>query len=140
MGWPVSVAILIVLIYSTVIDIKYREIPIELYLCCLLPTAVLAQIWGFGPPLLEAIISAVVWGLVYFVLALFFGGGGGDIVMAAILSLWLGKHMALVVGVATVLLSVVIFIQKRRNRSGSIPSAPFFLAGYIIDRLLFIFA
>ncbi len=47
--------------------------------------------------------------------------------------------MALVVGVATVLLSVVIFIQKRRNRSGSIPYAPFFLAGYIIDRLLLAF-
>ena len=139
MGWPVSVSILIVLIYSTIIDIKYREIPIELYLCCLLPTAILAQLWGFGPPLLEALISAVVWGLVYLALARFFGGGGGDVVMAGTLSLWLGKHMVLVVGVATVLLSVVIFIQKRRAHSASIPYAPFFLAGYILDRLLLIF-
>ena len=73
--------IICVLAYSCWMDIRQREIPIELYLLVILPMGIIALIMGIGPGVFEAISMAVIVGICYTILALYFQGGGGDLIM-----------------------------------------------------------
>ena len=79
--------IICVLAYSCWMDIRQREIPIELYLLVILPMGIIALIMGIGPGVFEAISMAVIVGICYTILALYFQGGGGDLIMMVSLAL-----------------------------------------------------
>ena len=55
--------IICVLAYSCWMDIRQREIPIELYLLVILPMGIIALIMGIGPGVFEAISMAVIVGI-----------------------------------------------------------------------------
>lgn len=139
--WLITSILFLSLLLSTITDIKKREIPIEMFLYLIIPLGIVEQILGLGPPLLEAVVSFMIWGLTYLILAAFFGGGGGDAIMMASLGLCLGWSMAPIVIIATLLLAGYHLSIRNRNRADEateIPYAPFVLIGFIVERLLYL--
>lgn len=128
--------ILIVLIYSSWIDVKRREIPIELYLLLVLPMGIVGQVLKSGPDLFEAVSMTVIVGICYLILALCFQGGGGDLIMMVALAVCLGYGMILVMTISTVGLIVVNLI-KQKGMDTPIPYAPFVLLGVTVERVIY---
>lgn len=134
--YVLTIVLLIVLIYSSIVDIKKREIPIEWFLAVIIPIGIVAQVLHIGPPLNETIIITVIVAVIYFILALFFKGGGGDVIMMVALSVCLGKRMILIIGIATILLAVWrIFFWIAHKNNTEIPYAPVVLIGFLIERV-----
>ena len=134
--WMITAGIFSTLLLSSYLDLKKREIPIELYFFYLIPLAVIGQLFSAGPPLWEAIAAALVWGAVYLVLAMYCGGGGGDIVMMAVLAFCIGKSICLVV-IFCMVGMVAYGLVKRDWKMAAVPYAPFVLISFTIERILF---
>ena len=140
-SWLMSGILFLSLLLSTITDIKKREIPIEVFVCFILPLGILGQALGFGPPLWESVVSFMIWGVIYFILAAFFGGGGGDAIMMAALGLCLGWRMVPIVIVATLSLIIYHLVfnrRKKEKKATELPYAPFVLFGFIIERLMYL--
>lgn len=128
-----------VLIYSCWTDIRRREIPIELYLLIILPMGVIALIMGIGPGIFEAISMAVIVGICYTILALFFQGGGGDLIMMVSLAWCLGYQIIFVMAVSTAALFLFHFLELFKQKNVQIPYAPFVLLGFAVERMAYYF-
>lgn len=83
--YVLTIVLLIVLIYSSIVDIKKHEIPIEWFLAIIIPIGIVAQVLHIGPPINETIIITVIVVVIYFILALFFKGG--DVIMMVVIQL-----------------------------------------------------
>lgn len=134
--YALTIVLLAVLIYSSIVDVKKREIPIEFYLVVIIPIGTMAQVLHIGPPLHETIIITAIVGTIYLVLAIFFKGGGGDVIMMVALSVCLGKRMILIIGIATLLLAIWrIWLGIKHQNDKEIPYAPVVLIGFLIERV-----
>lgn len=131
-----TLLVFLVLLYSTVKDIRYHEIPIELFLFLVVPLGVLGQILQVGPGLFEVIAMTVITAICYLVLACFFGGGGGDVIMMTAVAACLGSGIIIVMAVATILL-VLYRILSGQERKAPIPYAPFVIVGFVIERIIY---
>ena len=131
--------IICVLAYSCWMDIRQREIPIELYVLVILPMGIIALIMGIGPGVFEAISMAVIVGICYTILALYFQGGGGDLIMMVSLALCLGYQIIFVMTVSTIVLFLFRFMELFKKKSVQIPYAPFVLLGFTVERIAYYF-
>lgn len=131
-----TLLVFLVLLYSTVKDIRYHEIPIELFLFLVIPLGVLGQILQVGPGLFEVIAMTVITAICYLVLACFFGGGGGDVIMMTAVAACLGSGIIIVMAVATILL-VLHRILNGQEPKAPVPYAPFVMAGFVIERIIY---
>ena len=128
-------SIVLLLLYSAVVDIQRREIPLA---ACLLADAVIvvALLWfGAGWATLGYhLLAGLILAGLYFVNALFFRGGGGDCLLAFSIGLALGVRAGLIIVILSSLCLGVfhIMLPKKLN---SYPLAPFlFLATLLYFR------
>lgn len=134
--WLITASIFSTLLLSSYMDVKKREIPIELYFFYLIPLSMIGQLFSAGPPLWESIVAAFIWGAIYLVLALYCGGGGGDVVMMMVLAFCLGKSICMIV--ICCMIGMVVYALVRRDwKMTSVPYAPFVLVSFTIERVLF---
>ena len=131
----ITCVLFFVLVYSCWTDIRRREIPIELYFLTILPMAIISLAIGVGPELFEAISMAVMVGICYTILALYFQGGGGDLIMMVSLSLCLGYRIILVMAISTAALFLFRFMELFKRKIAQVPYAPFVLLGFTVERI-----
>lgn len=134
-----SCVIFVVLAYSCWTDIRYKEIPIEVYFILVFPIGVVGLIIEEKPGLVESISMAVIMGVCFLILAVYFQGGGGDIVMMVSLSLCMGYRMILLLGIATIALFIYRLIGFAKKQCNQVPYAPFVFAGFIVERFCYYF-
>ncbi len=128
--------ILSLLIYDSVKDIKYREIPNEIS-----AAAALTMVLNFNIQNLWGLAAAAV----FFITALFTGKiGGGDVKLVIALSVVCGLWGTVFL-LFTAQLSMLIFyavyaaIMKIQGRTAekSLPFVPFITLGYLLLKLIF---
>ena len=131
-----TLLVFLVLIYSTAKDIRYHEIPIELFLFLVVPLGAFGQILQVGPGLFEVITMTLITALCYLILACFFGGGGGDVIMMIALAACLGNGIIIVMAVATILLTLYRVLGGQEPKA-PVPYAPFVIVGFVIERMIY---
>lgn len=122
---------------STIIDLKYRRIPIYLFFASIPLT--LAMQFYFKERLLFFLTGAIVMFAAYFLQALY-SGGGGDVIMMSTLGLTLGLMPSLIIIIFSVpcVLFQVLFAKRKKQISlkdalhCEYPVAPSIYTGYII--------
>ena len=134
--WIVTASVFSTLVLSAYLDLKKREIPVELFVYYLIPLGLIGQLFSVGPPLWEMIAAVVIWGSVYLVLAMYCGGGGGDVVMMATLAFCLGRSINLIV-ILCMVGTIVYGLMKKDRKMTSVPYAPFVLISFTIERILY---
>ena len=126
----------VLLIYDSVRDIKYREIPNEIS-----AAVALAMVFDFNVQNLWGLAAAAV----FFIAALFTGKiGGGDvkliIALSAVCGLW-GTVFLLFAAQLSMLVFYAVYAAamkiKGRTTEKSLPFVPFITFGYLLLKILF---
>ena len=131
-----TVLVTAMLIYDSVKDIKYREIPDEISAAIALTMVLdlnIGDLWGLAAA------------AVFFVAALVVGGiGGGDVKLVIALSVvcGLGKTVFLLIAAEISMLvfyAVYAAVMKIKGRTAekALPFVPFISFGYIMSTLIF---
>ena len=133
----VAIIFLMFLVLISVTDIRSGMI----YNKILLPMAIIGLIFDLSGSLIkidEALMAALVGGLILFVVQYLSRGGlgGGDIKFAFVLGLWLGVEEILITLFLSTMFAAafgVIILIKYRNLKAAIPFGPFISLGALIS-------
>jgi leader peptidase (prepilin peptidase) / N-methyltransferase len=119
-----------VLIVITVVDLERQEIPDEMIIFGLI-AGLLFNIYNIKADMVTGIIGFILGGGVFLIIAMASNGamGGGDIKLMAVLGLFFGwKLIILITIIAFVLgaiISLILIAAKVKNRKDYIPFGPF---------------
>ena len=127
----INVMLIIYFVVNTIMDVKYREIPIS-FCVVIAISALLLQI-TFSTGFTEYIITAAVLILVYFIQALI-SEGGGDVIMMGVFGFCIGA-MGSIISIACSGIYILIYImykkiKHKRKIKEEYPVAPFIAAGF----------
>ncbi|MGB7606077.1 MAG: prepilin peptidase [Lutisporaceae bacterium] len=125
------------LVIITLIDLKTQEIPDELIIFGLI-TGLLLNLYDIKLNMLQGIMGFLLGGGTFLIIAMVTRGamGGGDIKLMAVLGLFLGWKMVILVALLSFLLgaiiSLVLIIAKIKGRKDYIPFGPFIATAALI--------
>lgn len=118
------------LVIITLIDLKTQEIPDELIIFGLI-TGLLLNLYDIKLNMLQGILGFLLGGGTFLIIAIVTRGamGGGDIKLMAVLGLFLGWKMVILVALLSFLLGAIIslalIITRIKGRKDYIPFGPF---------------
>lgn len=125
------------LIVITFIDLKTQEIPDELIIFGLI-TGLLFNLYDIKANLLQGILGFLLGGGSFLIIAMITRGamGGGDIKLMAVLGLYFGWKMVILIALLSFILgaiiSLVLIIAKIKGRKDYIPFGPFIATSALI--------
>ena len=129
------VTLLLLMSYN---DIKTLEIPIRYNLVLL--TFVLIYKANFKWTrfyVLDSLLSAIIFGTVYLIGALYFNGGGADFLTATFIAFGFGLYSSSIIFIIANVLCIVYSLRFTKNkRNKDIPYMPFIAIGFIIERMV----